>query len=167
MPIQFTKTHAFFYTEWPSNFWRAPFKYKDHDFFCTEQAFMWEKAVFFNDKETERKILAASTPKEAKNLGRQVKNFVTEEWDKVRYQVMVDVNYAKYSQVEDCKKRLLDPKFDGHTFVEASPIDGIWGIRMAQNEPGIEDPSNWKGRNLLGKALTEVRDRLKQEASAK
>ena len=86
--------------------------------------------------------------------------FDKEKWDAACYQAMLDINYAKYSQVEDCKKRLLDPAFDGHTFVEASPRDRKWGIGLSVNNPGIDDPANWRGRNLLGKVITEVRDRL-------
>ncbi|RYF96968.1 MAG: DUF1768 domain-containing protein, partial [Chitinophagaceae bacterium] len=47
---------------------------------------------------------------------------------------------------------------------EASPIDTIWGIGLAADDPGIENPSNWKGENLLGYALMEVRDRLQKLA---
>ena len=167
--IDVTEKHAFFYTEWPSNFFRANFKYtsrfngEEHEFFCTEQAFMYEKAVCFGDMATARKILNSQTPMEAKELGRQVKPFDTDDWEKHRYSVMVAVNLEKYRQNPDVAKRLLDPKFDGKTFVEASPIDGIWGIRIPMGTPGIDDESTWRGRNLLGKAITEVRDTLKSQ----
>ena len=165
MPIKVTDTHVFFYHEWLSNFWNAPFEYKGHTFFCNEQAFMWEKAVLFGDKVMEEKILVAKTPAEAKKLGRKVTPFDKEKWDSVRYQVMLDINYAKYSQVEDCKNRLLDPMFDGHMFVEASPTDRIWGIGMSVSNPNIDNPANWRGRNLLGKVITEVRNRLAEQAT--
>jgi hypothetical protein len=42
-------------------------------------------------------------------------------------------------------------------FVEASPYDCIWGIGMGKSEEGINDPDNWKGLNLLGKVLDEVK----------
>ena len=44
--------------------------------------------------------------------------------------------------------------------VEASPCDTIWGIGMSELDNGVEDPHNWKGTNLLGFALMEVRDEL-------
>lgn len=166
--IDITETHAFFYTEWPSNFFRANFKYtsrfngEEHEFFCSEQAFMYEKAVCFGDRDTAKEILAAATPMKAKELGRTVKPFDTDTWEQYRYEVMRDVNLAKYRQNPDLVKRLLDPKFDGRTFVEASPIDGIWGIRMPMGSTGIDDETNWRGRNLLGKAITEVRNMLKE-----
>ena len=160
MPIKITDKHVFFYHEWLSNFWEAPFEYKGHSFFCNEQAFMWEKAVLFGDKAMAEKILVASTPLEAKRLGRKVTPFDKEKWNAVCYQIMLDINFAKFSQVEDCKKRLLDPMFDGHIFVEASPRDRKWGVGLSVNNPGIDDPANWRGRNLLGNVITEVRDRL-------
>ncbi len=73
---------------------------------------------------------------------------------------MVGVNFEKYRQNPDLAKKLLDPIYDGKTFVEASPIDGIWGIRMPQGANGIDDEKNWRGRNLLGKAITLVRSML-------
>ena len=46
--------------------------------------------------------------------------------------------------------------------VEASPYDKIWGIGLyaAQAAKGTVD--QWKGQNLLGFALMEVRDWLKE-----
>jgi ribA/ribD-fused uncharacterized protein len=44
--------------------------------------------------------------------------------------------------------------------VEASPVDRIWGVGLAADNPEIIDPNKWNGLNLLGYALMEVRDRL-------
>jgi len=44
--------------------------------------------------------------------------------------------------------------------VEASPYDKIWGIGMSVDNENIENPLTWKGLNLLGFALMEVRDEL-------
>jgi len=44
--------------------------------------------------------------------------------------------------------------------VEASPNDAIWGIGMAEDQARVTPPEKWKGLNLLGKALTRVRNEL-------
>lgn len=159
--IRVTDKYAFFYVEWPSNFAKADFEWEyageKHRFFCTEQAFMWAKAMKFGDRSAAAKILAADTPPLCKAYGREVENYVEGEWEAVRYGIMRDVNLEKYRQNPGLREKLLDPKFDGKTFVEASPYDRIWGVGFRQDDPAIDDERNWKGRNLLGKAITEVR----------
>lgn len=165
-----TEKHAFFYTEWPSNFCKTKFTWtafgETHEFFCTEQAFMWAKAKFFKDEDIAKKILEVTTttqdPMTCKTYGRDVKNYVDSEWDKVRYKYMLEPNIERFRQDEVLKSKLLDPKFDGKTFVEASPYDKIWGIKMGMDTPldELDDENLWIGRNLLGKVITEVRNTL-------
>ncbi len=45
--------------------------------------------------------------------------------------------------------------------VEASPVDAIWGIGMASDNEDSNNPNKWKGLNLLGFALMEVRDEIR------
>ena len=49
------------------------------------------------------------------------------------------------------------------TLVEASPMDRIWGIGLAADDYRAHNRKKWRGMNLLGQALTEVREELKQE----
>ena len=46
--------------------------------------------------------------------------------------------------------------------VGASPVDNIWGIGMAKGHPDAENPLKWKGENLLGFALMDVREQMKK-----
>ena len=161
--IRLTDKHAFFYTEWPSNFWRTKFTWKafgeEHEFFCTEQAFMWAKAKYFGDNDSAAKILKADDPLKCKQLGRLVKGYDDKQWSLVRYSFMRDVNFEKYSQDIKLKEKLLDSAFDGKEFVEASPTDRIWGIGFGQVD-APDDESKWLGQNLLGKVLTQVRTEI-------
>jgi ribA/ribD-fused uncharacterized protein len=43
---------------------------------------------------------------------------------------------------------------------EVSPTDKIWGIGLKENNPDVHDPSKWKGQNLLGMVLMEIRQEL-------
>ena len=87
----------------------------------------------------------------AKRLGKAVK--LRNDWDSVKVSVMEEAVYAKFSQHEDLKKRLLDT---GDSIIhEDSPYDFIWGWGKG------------KGQDLLGKVLMKVRDRLREEDEAR
>lgn len=47
--------------------------------------------------------------------------------------------------------------------VEASPYDKIWGIGLGEGDEAALDPARWKGRNLLGTVLMNVRKQLVKE----
>ena len=162
--MKITDKYIFFYTEWPSNFCPAKFIWKafgeKHEFFCTEQAFMWAKAKYFSNEEIASRILDATTPMDCKQLGRIVKGYDDKQWNLVRYSFMYDVNFEKYSQNASLREKLLDPKFDGKTFAEASPTDCIWGIGRSEDDPLIDNEKKWRGQNLLGRVLTQVREKL-------
>jgi len=154
-----TDTHVFFWGSFLSNWHASKFEYKGKKFSNTEQAFMWEKAIYFNDNEIAEDILKTPDPKNAKDLGRLVKNFNQNLWFNVCFEIMIEVNKAKYSQNEKLKKLLLST--GDKVIVEASPFDAIWGIGLHWKDDKVLDEKLWKGMNLLGKALMEVRNTLK------
>jgi ribA/ribD-fused uncharacterized protein len=41
--------------------------------------------------------------------------------------------------------------------IEASPYDSIWGVGLKADDPDIYDTDKWKGHNLLGHCLMDVR----------
>ena len=164
--MKVTDKYVYFWGEFLSNWYPARFTEardgKTLEFFNSEQYFMYEKAKAFGDEETAMRILfEGKDPKQAKSLGRKVKGYSDEVWDKMRYKVMVRANLLKYLQNKDLEKLLLNDEFEGKNFCEASPIDIVWGVGLAENDPLIDDESNWRGQNLLGKALDEVRSILK------
>ena len=63
-----TDKYVFFYGSFLSNFARCKFYWsfdgEEHEFFCTEQAFMWAKAKFFGDVDTAKMNSAALVFKE-------------------------------------------------------------------------------------------------------
>lgn len=122
---------------------------------------MAKKAKFFGDEEMYNAILNSETPKEAKKYGRLVKNFDAEKWSKVCFDKMYDAVYAKFSQNNDLKELLLSSDFEGKGFVEGSPYDAIWGVKMDWRNPDIDNEENWQGQNLLGKVLNKVREDLR------
>ncbi len=127
---------------------------------CMEQFMMANKAELFGDMETKDKIMQCSTPKQAKAFGRMVKDFDQEIWDKFKHSIVVNGNWCKFSQNRALCDFLLAT--GDSILVEASPVDKIWGIGLAADNPDAQDPLKWKGQNMLGFALMEVRDELQK-----
>lgn len=112
----------------------------------------------FEDPETAAKILTADTPKEAKALGRQARNFDQATWEAARYEIVVAAGTHKFGQHDDLRAFLQST--GDRLLVEASPRDRVWGIGLGRNNPAAHDPTRWRGLNLLGFALCDVRDVL-------
>lgn len=141
-----------------SQWWMCSFQVDGIVYSCTEQYMMAEKARLFGDKAMLEAIMKSDHPKEMKAFGRAVQNFDKQVWSEQCYDIVKRGNLAKFSQnsalwdvMKMTKNRIL---------VEASPRDRIWGIGMGKSNPDAENPLKWRGQNLLGFALTEVRDRL-------
>lgn len=49
--------------------------------------------------------------------------------------------------------------------MEAAPRDRTWGIGMGAKNPKATDRTQWRGKNWLGQALTDVRTELEEEDS--
>ena len=121
---------------------------------------MYKKAILFNDINTAKKILKSKTPKEQKQLGRQVEKFDTNTWNSVCKTIVYDGNYAKFTQNKDlleCLKLTSDL-----TLVEASPYDKIWGIGRSIDDKNSCNQKNWIGTNWLGFILTKLRDNINE-----
>jgi len=129
---------------------------KDTVYPTTEHWMMAQKAELFEDLETKEEILHAETPEIAKSLGRKIKNFDENVWNIHKTNIVVSGNRHKFDKNEKLKDFLLQT--GDAVLVEASPVDTIWGIGLAQNDPNAKHPELWKGENLLGFALMKVRD---------
>lgn len=152
--------YTFFYKSKLSQWHIVDFVVDGIKYNCCEQYMMAQKALLFNDKETYYKIMKATHPREQQSLGRIVKGYDQKIWDDNKYNIVRNGNYHRFKQ----NKQDLEWLFATEgTLVEASPVDRIWGVGLASNDPLIQDEKNWKGQNLLGKALTEVREMLREE----
>lgn len=129
-------------------------------YYNAEQYMMAKKALLFNDIEIYNQIIITSKPGKVKVLGRQVKNFNQQFWEDNRFDIVVSGNFHKFSQNIDLGNFLKNTH--DRIIVEASPVDRIWGIGLAQNHVNSEAPYFWKGLNLLGYALMNVRDILNE-----
>lgn len=150
------------FSQWNSNKTDGKkFQFEDENgkkFSSCEQYMMYGKALLFNDQETANRIMNIKDVKEIKQLGREVKNFDNKIWDDNKFDIVVKGNYLKFTQNKEFKRELL--KYKDKEFVEASPKDRIWGIGLHYDDVLALDKKNWKGENLLGKAITKVKDTI-------
>lgn len=144
-----------------SQWWKCDFEEDGVIFCCAEQYMMYKKALLFEDREHAEEILKTNDPKAIKALGRLVKNFDDKVWNEHKSDIVLQGNILKFSQNPELKEYLLGT--EDKILVEASPYDRVWGIGMKAETVGICDPQNWKGQNLLGFLLMEIRDNLRFE----
>lgn len=144
-----------------SNWFYSPFNKNGIQFINSEQYFMWRKQQLFDSEniKLESDILNTTDSRIIKNLGRKVNNFDEKVWNDVKYNIMYEAVYEKFSQNIRLKHLLTYTK--NTILVEASPYDRVWGIGI--NEKNARRSMPWKGDNLLGKALMEVRDNILRE----
>lgn len=145
-----------------SQWYPSPFEVGGVVYKTAEHWMMAGKARMFGDFDMLDKIIEADTPREAKALGRKVRGFVSPVWDENCYQIVVEGNGHKFSRHPAFGKFLLST--GDQIIVEASPVDTIWGIGLPQDSRWAADPNNWRGQNLLGFALMQVRDGLRQKS---
>lgn len=100
--------------------------------------------------ETHRELIRnAKTPKEAKNLaGPGGIITLRDDWEQVKFDIMVEALILKFNQNPDIKNELLST---GEMEIHENCPDPIWG--GGPNYPNSQD--------LLGKALMKTRDILK------
>ncbi|KAI9033010.1 hypothetical protein DFJ74DRAFT_650427 [Hyaloraphidium curvatum] len=159
-----TATHVFFWrtADVFSQWHPSPFTHADTDYPTAEHFMMATKALLFKDLPSFLRITQTESPEQVKKLGRGVRGFDARVWDDNKFETVVLGNYLKFSQNPGLRAALLAT--GDKILVEASPVDRIWGIGLAEDDPDAEDEAKWKGENLLGKALMRVRADLKWEA---
>lgn len=165
--IRCTDEFVYFYQNTPlSNWWasnpRIP--YDGHDFASSEALYMYLKARGLGDDKVANEILALDdnaklTDRQrfakAKSLGKKCK-FNKFVFFANREQWMYTALSAKFEVDEEFRSVLMSEEYRGLTFVEASPRDVNWGIGLSVS--AAYEGKAWKGKNLLGKLLTKLRD---------
>ncbi|MEV0256351.1 NADAR family protein [Streptomyces sp. NPDC050732] len=141
-----------------SQWWPSPFTVDGVEYATAEHWMMAAKARLFDDADAERAALAARTPAEAKSAGRLVRGFDEAIWARERFDVVVAGSTHKFASDPALREFLAGT--GQRVLVEASPLDRVWGIGLAADDPRAEDPMKWRGPNLLGFALMEARSRL-------
>jgi len=140
-----------------SNFYPCLFRWKNQIVNCSEQAYMYEKALYFHDWDIAEKILLLTNPSIIKKAGKLVNNFDVQKWSLDKDFIMESICFEKFAQVSHLHNHLIK---DTDFLVEASPYDRYWGIGLSKSEALKVPVGHWPGKNRLGFVLMKVRDRL-------
>ncbi|BAU12952.1 hypothetical protein LEP3755_34880 [Leptolyngbya sp. NIES-3755] len=132
-----------------SNFARYPIDINGKTWATSEHYFQAQK---FPETPHEEEIRQAKSPRQAADMGRDRSRPLRPDWEAVKDDVMREALYAKFTQHPDLKEKLLAT--DDAVLVEHTRNDSYWG-----------DGGDGSGRNMLGKLLMELRDRIRNEVA--
>lgn len=125
-----------------SNFYEAPVEKGGIVYPTNEHFFQAMKTL---DNEKRKEIAAASTPGQAKRMGRTVK--LRPDWEQSKYQIMKEGLTLKFFTHKDLAEKLLATG-------DAWLIEGNW---WGDTYWGV---CNGVGHNMLGNLLMEIRKQL-------
>jgi len=160
-----TASHVYFVGGPLSQWYASPFEAEildagKHKFSCCEQYMMAGKALTFGDEDVFNAIMLETNPKVQKDLGRKVRNFDPAIWNEIAREIVYDGNIAKFTSTDAFTQYLLGT--DNLYLVEGAVYDAVWGVKLAWDDPKIEDPANWQGTNWLGETLMRVRTHVRK-----
>ena len=148
-----------------SNWYPAEFDYAGKHFAHVEQFMMFHKVLMFRKYDLADQIMGTDDPAICKKIaGQKFPEFNSELWEKTCQTIVKRGVKAKFLQNDDILKILLNT--GNALLAECSPYDKKWGIGIDINDPDRYVIAKWKGRNLLGRILMEVREELRQEILA-
>ena len=130
-----------------SNFAAYSLKLKGKRWPTSEHYFQAQK---FKDDGHQAEIRKAKSPMIAARLGRDRKKKLRRDWESVKDNVMREAVLAKFTQHNELREILLET--GDAKLIEHTSNDSYWG-----------DGGDGSGRNMLGRILMEVREKLKED----
>ena len=147
----------FIYRIYMSNLNESPFFLNNENHKTGEHGLQMEKAWFHRDYEAVTKIRKASTPAEAKDIGRGITS--SPEWNVYKYMAADKVSYARYTQNPELAERLCAT--GDSNLLEAS-TDTDWGIGISIWDNAVVSGEG-PGNNNFGKSTERVRSKLQKD----
>ncbi len=142
-----------------SQWYPSPFSVNEIVYKSAGHWMMARKAILFGDRLAFEKIMAADRPDEVRALSGTISNFDETTWSERKYEIVKEGNFHKFNQSKRLRAYLLNT--GRSVLAEANPYDRVWGIGLPRESKNIMDPYTWKGLNLLGFALMEIREYLR------
>lgn len=143
-----------------SNWYPSHFDLDGMHFSSVEQYIMYRKCMILGDKASAKAVMATDDVAKQQAIGKNASGYIDAVWDGIRQMVVFRGLMAKFTQNEELRQKLLDT---GDAYlVECAKSDIIWACGISLYDDKRFDAHNWKGRNILGFALMEVREWLRK-----
>ncbi len=159
-----------------STFYPVEFVVNGIKYFTIEQVLAAEKARLFLDDELRTRIMKTRAPRSMRTMASGIvmkpasqtggmMQIQPHEWEgRIREDVLTNATYAKFKQHRELRNKLL---------ATGGAMLGLCDTRERQDGTGLSltdsaaaNPMSWKGGNLYGKILMQVRSRLREEERA-
>ena len=125
------------------------------------QYFVYSKAMLSGDRETARKILDEHDPFVLNGFSRVIRDFDELRWNGQKGAVLYRGLAERFREHPEMVPELMATGEE--TLVYCDPVDGELGIRRWKSDPEAQDPAKWRGQNLLGFTLMELRAAFRSE----
>lgn len=144
--------------------WAIELEFNGTMYNSAKQALAAEIAKGFNDQENLQRIMTAESPQE---ITYQLSDVPGEsdanepKWNDLTKRLLYDINIVKFNQYPELAGRLLETK--NAQLGAYIPDDNLLGIGISLDNVQSLNPVNWTGQNLLGKALMDIRQKIRSD----
>lgn len=171
-----------------ANDWPIDINWKGVKYFTVDQALAAEKARYFGRTKDLQEIMRTRSTTTMRSIARKFsegpqargslvnplkdepKHVETDsekamreqksaDWEKARYKTLISILMTKFRQHEQLGKLLKDTGDAVLAMADHRNVED--GIGIAIENPNAGQPRKWNGKNILGKALMEVRTQLR------
>ena len=127
-------------------------------FNCNEQFIQHSKALLFKDAVKADEILKELDPYKQMELGKKVNGYRKQTWDAHAPRILNRVNREKFAQHKNAREILLAT---GTRKLGEATKHPTFGIGLNINDDNVTDSSKWKGQNVMGNTLHDIRSHWK------
>jgi ribA/ribD-fused uncharacterized protein len=144
--------------------WAVELEFNGTMYNSAKQALAAEIAKGFNDQENLQRIMTAESPRE---IAYELSDVPGEpdanepKWNDLTKRLLYDINIVKFNQYPELAGRLLETK--NAQLGAYIPDDNLLGIGISLDNVQSLNPVNWTGQNLLGKALMDIRQKIRSD----
>ena len=150
-----------FFTQYSpfSNHHRCSFTVDNVKYNSSEQFIMRQKCLLAGDDDIAKKVMMENSPVTQKHLGKSIKHFEKNKWEKEAKSLIRAGIREKVVQNTYIKKLLIST--GKRRIAEANGFDRLFAIGYNLEDERAWDIKNWgRGQNIMGALLEEIRDEL-------